>query len=103
MWQNNGYLDPQNIGQFIWVGSEDEGRNMPVMQGGDLIMINRNGLEMYLKSNKNFGQPSFVIYDLMRREEPEPEEPVSRQEFNQLMAMMQQMLQQQNGGTSNAE
>lgn len=102
MWQNNGYLDPQNIGQFIWVGSEDEGRNMPVMQGCDAVMINRNGRELYLKSNKNFGQPSFIAYDLVRREEPEPEEPVSRQEFNQLMAMMKKMMNQ-NGGGENDE
>lgn len=100
MWQNN-YFNPENMGQFIWVNSDEEAENMPVMPGTDVIMINRNGQMLYQKSNKNFGETLFIRYNIERIEEPEPEEPVSRQEFNKILAMMQQLIAQQNGGNSN--
>ena len=85
----------QNSFLCIWVTDEREARDFYVTPGCSQIMLNRNGQELYLKASNRIGGESFQIYDLARREMPEPEEEpaqVTRAEFEAQGAAIQQIL-----------
>lgn len=94
------------LGQWVDSFSEVEGYRCP--PGEFRVFLNRNGKELYLKTNFRFGEDGTQAYKLDRIEIPKPEErlpagAVSRAEFEdqgKKIDMILKMLQG-NGGSDN--
>ena len=95
------------ICQWVEEVKEVEGYRCP--PGEFRVFLNRNGKELYLKTNVSFGESGVQAYKLERIEIPKPEDrlppgAVSRAEFNEQgkkLDMILNMLQGNKGGNEN--
>ena len=66
----------QNMGSFIWVNSEKEAAEYPVMANSGVLMMDRMCPAVYMKQADAYGRPlPLEVYDLVKRVPPEPESP----------------------------
>lgn len=102
-----GQNDNTFIGQWVEDVKEVEGYRCP--PGEFRVFLNRNGKELYLKTNFRFGEDGVQAYKLEKFELPKPEDrlppgAVSRAEFdeqNKKLDRILAMLQGGNGGNEN--
>lgn len=96
------------IGQWVDDIKEVDGYRCP--PGEFRVFLNRNGKELYLKTNFRFGEDGTQGYKLEKFEIPKPEErlpagAVSRAEFEEqgkkLDLILQMMKTTNNGGSEN--
>lgn len=62
-----------NQNGIIWISGESEAAMFPIAPNNAVALWDRNGKVIYLKSADATGKPTMAIYDLVKRENAEPD------------------------------
>lgn len=71
--QNQNQNPVANQNGIIWISGESEAAMYPIAPNNAVALWEKSGKTIYLKSADATGKPNITVYDLVKRDAPEPD------------------------------